>query len=141
MKKPSNVSIDSTAAEARGLEDLAPREREVVECVYRLDEATAAQIQQQLGSDLSNSAVRAMLVRLEAKGVLQHRADGQRYLYSAVAPQAQVRESALKKLVGTFFNNSTASAATALLGMSGKMSSKELDDLEAMIAKARKKGR
>lgn len=141
MKKPADLLIDNTAADAHGLEDLAPREREVVECVYRLGEATAAQIQQQLGPDLSNSAVRAMLARLEAKGVLQHRADGQRYLYSAVVPQEQVRESVLKKLVGTFFNNSTASAATALLGMSGKMSNKELDDLEAMIAKARKEGR
>ena len=127
--------------EMRGLEDLAPRERQVVECVYRLQEATAAQIQDALGPDLSNSAVRAMLTRLETKGVLQHRVDGQRYLYSAVAPQVQVRESALKKLVGTFFNNSKASAATALLSMSGELSSKELDELEAMIAKARKEGR
>ncbi|WP_312436350.1 BlaI/MecI/CopY family transcriptional regulator [Janthinobacterium sp.] len=130
-----------TAAAMPGLEDLAPRERQVAECVYQMQEATAAQIQAALGPDLSNSAVRAMLGRLEAKGLLQHRVDGQRYLYSAVAPQAQVRESALKKLVGTFFNNSKASAATALLGMSGKLSSQELDDLEAMIAKARKEGR
>jgi len=136
MKKTSG-----TAPETRGLEDLAPRERQVVESVYRLQEATAAQIQEEMGPDLSNSAVRAMLVRLEAKGVLQHRVDGQRYLYSAVVPQEQVRESALKKLVGTFFNNSSASAATALLGMSGELSAKELDDLEAMIAKARKEGR
>lgn len=136
MKKTSGA-----APETRGLEDLAPRERQVVESVYRLQEATAAQIQEELGPDLSNSAVRAMLVRLEAKGVLQHRVDGQRYLYSAVVPQEQVRESALKKLVGTFFNNSSASAATALLGMSGELSAKELDELEAMIAKARKEGR
>ena len=138
MKK---TSASSDAPEARGLEELAPRERQVVECVYRLQEATAAQVQEGLGPDLSNSAVRAMLVRLESKGVLRHRVDGQRYLYSALVPQQQVRESALKKLVGTFFNNSSASAATALLGMSDKLSSQELDDLEAMIAKARKEGR
>lgn len=136
-KKP----LATVPAEMRGLEDLAPRERQVVECVFLLQEATASQIQEELGPDLSNSAVRAMLARLETKGVLQHRVDGQRYLYSAVAPQAQVRESALKKLVGTFFNNSKASAATALLGMSGELSAKELDDLEAMIAKARREGR
>lgn len=134
-------SSSKDAAEARGLEHLAPRERQVVECVYQLQEATAAQIQEVLGPDLSNSAVRAMLVRLETKGVLQHRVDGQRYLYSAVTPQEQVRQSALQKLVGTFFNNSKGSAATALLGMSGELSAKELDDLEAMIAKARKEGR
>ena len=56
--------VSTAAAEMRGLEDLAPRERQVVECVYRLQEATAAQIQEELGPDLSNSAVRAMLARL-----------------------------------------------------------------------------
>lgn len=140
-KKSPPIAASSAPAAMPGLEDLAPRERQVAECVYQMQEATAAQVQAALGPDLSNSAVRAMLGRLEAKGLLQHRIDGQRYLYSAVAPQAQVRESALKKLVGTFFNNSKASAATALLGMSGKLSSQELDDLEAMIAKARKEGR
>nr|WP_315218340.1 BlaI/MecI/CopY family transcriptional regulator [uncultured Duganella sp.] len=138
MKK---TTASAPAQDGPGLEALAPRERQVVECVYRLQEATATQIQEGLGPDLSNSAVRAMLVRLESKGVLRHRADGQRYLYSAVVPQQQVRESALKKLVGTFFNNSSASAATALLGMSDQLSAQELDDLEAMIAKVRKEGR
>ncbi|UUZ50847.1 BlaI/MecI/CopY family transcriptional regulator [Massilia sp. B-10] len=61
--------------------------------------------------------------------MLRHRVDGQRYLYSAVVPKQKVRESALKRLVGTFFDNSTASAATALLGMSGKLSAEELDAL------------
>jgi BlaI family transcriptional regulator, penicillinase repressor len=123
------------------LDDLPLRERQVVEQVYSLQEATASQIQAGLEVELTNSAIRAMLARLEDKGILQHRVDGQRYLYSAVAPKQKVRESALKRLVGTFFDNSAASAATALLGMSDKLSSDDLDKLEAMIAKARKEGR
>lgn len=123
------------------LEDLPLRERQVVELVYSLEEATASQIQAGLEVELTNSAIRAMLVRLEDKGVLQHRVDGQRYLYSAVEPKEAVRDSALKKLVGTFFGNSSASAATALLGMSGTLSAKDLEQLEALIAKARKEGR
>lgn len=131
---------DSKAA-ALTLDELPLRERQVVELVYSLQEATASQIQQGLEVELTNSAIRAMLVRLEEKGILRHRVDGQRYLYSAVAPKQKVRDSALKRLVGTFFDNSTASAATALLGMSDNLSSEELDALEAMIAKARKEGR
>jgi len=141
MKKMPHTPAAHAVADAPGLEELPPRERQVVELIYQLQEATAAQILDGLGPDLSNSAVRTMLARLESKGIVQHRMEGQRYLYSAVAPKQQVRESALKKLVGTFFNNSNASAATALLGMSDKLSSQELDDLEAMIAKARKEGR
>lgn len=138
MSKP----VASGGAQAIEVLDSLPlRERQVVELVYRLQEATATQIQQGLDVELSNSAIRAMLARLEEKGVLQHRVDGPRYLYQPVLPKQQVRASVLKRLVGTFFDDSAASAASALLGMSGKLSSDELDQLEAMIAKAREEGR
>lgn len=124
-----------------GLEDLPWRERQVVEIIYRLQEATAAQIQEQLDEPPSNSAIRAMLSRLEDKGVLTHREEGQRYLYKAVEAKTKVADSALKKLVGVFFNDSPASAATALLGMSDKLSSADIDQLQALIDKAKKEGR
>jgi predicted transcriptional regulator len=123
------------------IEDLPWRERQVVEVVYRLQEATATQIQEQLDEAPSNSAIRAMLSRLEEKGVLCHREEGQRFIYSAVQEKRKVADSALKKLVGVFYNNSPASAATALLGMSGKLSPQEINQLQALIDKAKKEGR
>ena len=123
------------------IEDLPWRERQVMDVVYRLNEATATQIQEQLDEPPSNSAIRAMLSRLEEKGVLTHREDGQRYLYRAVQAKKKVADSALKKLVGVFFNDSPASAATALLGMSEKLSSADIDQLQALIDKAKKEGR
>lgn len=138
MKKSES---NSPAAPGPTLDELPLRERQVVEAIYSLQEATATQIQAALEVALTNSAIRAMLARLEEKGILQHRVDGQRYLYSAVVPKQKVRDSALKRLVGTFFDNSSASAATALLGMSDQLSSSDLDALEALIAKARKEGR
>jgi predicted transcriptional regulator len=124
-----------------GIEDLPWRERQIVEIIYRLQEATAAQIQEALEDPPSNSAIRAMLARLEEKGVLSHREEGQRYLYRAVQAKKKVANSALKKLVGIFYDNSPASAATALLGMSGKLSEQEIDQLQALIDKAKKEGR
>jgi predicted transcriptional regulator len=123
------------------IDDLPWRERQVVEVVYRLQEATAAQIQENLEDPPSNSAIRAMLSRLEEKGVLCHREEGQRYLYQAVQAKKTVADSALKKLVGVFYNDSPASAATALLGMSGKLSAQEIDQLQALIDNAKKDGR
>ena len=123
------------------IEDLPWRERQVMEVVYRLQEATATQIQEQLEEPPSNSAIRAMLSRLEEKGVLCHREDGQRYLYRAVQAKTVVADSALKKLVGIFFNDSPATAATALLGMSGKLSAQDIDQLQALIDKAKQEGR
>lgn len=127
--------------EAVNIEDLPWRERQVIEIVYRLQEATATQIQEQLPSPLSNSAIRAMLARLEEKGVLTHRLDRQRYWYTAVQAKKKAADSALKKLVGIFYNDSPASAATALLGMSGKLKDEEINQLQALIDKAKKEGR
>lgn len=123
------------------MEDLPWRERQIMEVVYRLQEATANQIQAELAEPPSNSAIRAMLARLEEKGLLCHREEAQRYLYSAVQAKQVVADSALKKLIGVFFNDSPASAATALLGISGKLSGTEIDQLQALIDKARNEGR
>lgn len=123
------------------IEDLPWRERQVVEVIYQLHEATATQIQDALEDAPSNSAIRAMLSRLEEKGVLQHRVDGQRYLYKAVQAKKKVADSALKKLVGVFYNNSPASAATALLGMADKLSKDDIEQLQNLIDKAKKEGR
>ncbi len=123
------------------IDDLPWRERQVVEAVYRLQEGTATDIRDVLDDAPGNSAIRAMLARLEDKGFLQHREDGQRYLYSAVVPRQKVSEGVLKRLVRVFFNGSPASAATALLGMAPKLSDKEIDQLQKLIDKAKREGR
>lgn len=135
--KVDNKHVDQAKAGQASLDDLPWRERQVVEAVYALSEATASDIRARLIDPPGNSAIRAMLARLEEKGVLRHREDGQRYLYSAVEARQKVRDSALRRLVGVFFNNSPASAATALLGMSGKLSAQEIGDLERLIAASR----
>jgi predicted transcriptional regulator len=120
------------------IEKLPPRERQIVDALYALGEATAAEIRERLESPPSYSAVRAMLARLEIKGWVQHREQEQRYVYAPVQAKAKVEQTALRQVVRTFFNNSPARAATALLGMSETLSRSELDALEQMIAKARK---
>lgn len=120
------------------IETLPPRERQIVDALYALGEATAAEIRDRLESPPSYSAVRAMLARLETKGWVRHREEEQRYVYAPVRAKAKVEQTALRQVVRTFFDNSPARAATALLGMSETLSRSELDALEQMIAKARK---
>lgn len=120
------------------IEKLPPRERQIVDVLYSLGEATAAEIRDRLESPPSYSAVRAMLARLEIKGWVRHREEEQRYVYAPVLAKAKVEQTALMQVVRTFFSNSPAQAATALLGMSETLSRSELDALEQMIAKARK---
>jgi len=120
------------------IEKLPPRERQIFDVLCAHGEATAAEIESLLPDAPSNSAIRAMLMRMEKKGFVTRRLQDQRYVYASALPEPKVRQSALRHLIKTFFNNSPVNAATALLGMSEKIQPSELERLEALIAKARK---
>jgi predicted transcriptional regulator len=120
------------------LDKLPPRERQIVDHLYAGGEATVSEICEALPVTLSSSAVRAMLTRLEAKGFVKRRNSDKGYLYAPSVPETAASQSALKQLVRTFFNGSPVGAASALLGMSEKIEDEELDELERLIADARK---
>ena len=90
-----------------------------------------------LPDQLSGSAVRAMLKRLEDKGYVQRSESDRGFLYTPVVSDSAAKKSALSEIVRVFFNGSPASAASALLGMTKKLDEDELDALEQMIARAR----
>ncbi|HEX2188984.1 MAG TPA: BlaI/MecI/CopY family transcriptional regulator [Longimicrobiaceae bacterium] len=122
--------------------DLARRERQIMDVVYRRGEATVAEVLAELPDPPSYSAVRAMLRKLQEKGHLTHRQDGPRYLYSPTVPRDEAQEGAMRRLVRTFFGGSPARAAAALLDMeSTRLSDRELDELAELIEHARKGGR
>lgn len=123
------------------LDKLAPRERQIVDMLYSRGASTVGELCEALPVELSASAVRAMLTRLEGKGFVRRQASERGFLYAPAVAESTARKSALKQVVSTFFHGSPASAATALLGMSDKLSESELDDLEQMIASARKEKR
>ena len=50
------------------LSSLPPREREIVDVLYERGASTVTEIGEALSDELSGSAIRAMLKRLEAKG-------------------------------------------------------------------------
>jgi predicted transcriptional regulator len=120
------------------LSQLPPRERQIVDLLYQKGALTVSEVCEALPVALSGSAVRAMLTRLEAKGFVS-RADSERgFVFSPTLSDTQARRTALSQVVRTFFNGSAASAASALLGMAKQLDDKELGELEAMIARARK---
>src|SRR4051794_41941431 len=98
------------------IETLPRREREIFEIVCSAGEATAADVRAAMQDAPSHSAVRTLLARLEARGMLRHRPDEQAHVYAPVPQPAKVRLSALKQMVRTLFNGSAAPAAPALPG-------------------------
>jgi predicted transcriptional regulator len=121
---------------------LSRRERQIMEIVYGLRSATAADVLEGMPDPPSYSAVRAMLRILEDKGHLTHRHDGPRYVYSPVVPRTAARQSALRQLVKTFFDGSATQAVAALLDMSdSRLSADEADQLATLIEKAKREGK
>ena len=121
--------------------DLSRRERQIIDILYSQGRATAADVQAALHDPPSYSAVRAMLRILEEKGHVRHEQDGPRYVYVPTVARDNVKQSALRHVLTTFFDGSTEQAISALLGdQSAKLSDAELDRLARMIDQARKSG-
>lgn len=119
------------------LSSLPPREREIVDILYERGASTVTEIGEALPAELSGSAIRAMLKRLEAKGFVVREASDRGFLYAPSVEEKTASKSALTQVVRVFFNGSATSAAAALLGMQDKMSAGDLDELEKLIAEAR----
>jgi len=117
-------------------DSLPRREREIFELLCSAGEATAAELRSAMSDPPSYSAVRTLLARLEARGVIKHRVADQTYVYKSVPQPAKIRESALKSMVRTFFDGSAASAATALLGLTRNLSADEAEALLKAIREA-----
>ena len=121
---------------------LSRRERQTMEIVYRLGEATVNDVLAHLEDPPGYSAMRACMRVLEEKGHLTHRQDGPRYVYMPTVSLKQARKSALQGILRNFFNNSYEQIIASLLGdPDSPPSDEELQNLARMIEQARKEGR
>jgi predicted transcriptional regulator len=122
--------------------DLGRRERQLMEVVYRLGRASAAEVLAELPDPPSYSAVRAMLRILEEKGHLAHEREGTRHIYHPTIARDDVGDSTMKHVLRTFFAGSATAAMAALLDAAEEPpTEEELDAMERMITRAREQGR
>jgi predicted transcriptional regulator len=124
------------------LKTLSRRERQIMDIIYRRGQAGATEVIENLPDPPSYSAVRALLRILEEKGHLKHALEGQRYVYMATVERERIKHSALRRVLQTFFDDSTEDAVAALLDISQeRLSDDELKRMEKLIKQARKEGR
>lgn len=124
-----------------GAMDLGRRERQIMDVVFRLGRATAAEVLAGLPDPPSYSAVRGMLRLLESKGYLRHEQDGARYVYLPTTERDEARRSALTHLLRTFFDGSRENAVAALLDMGDEpLDRAEYDRLKSLLEQAREPG-
>ena len=122
--------------------DLGRRERQIMDVVYQLGRASVGDVLERVPDPPSYSSVRAMMGKLEEKGVLGHEQDGPRYVYFPLHSPSEATRSALRRVLGTFFDGSPSKAVAAVLDASDReLSDEELDELAELIENARRRGR
>jgi predicted transcriptional regulator len=118
--------------------ELAPREEQIMQVVYRLQKATVAEVREQLGDPPSYSAVRTMLGQLERKGYVRRDRSQVTHRYEPVKSRKTAGLSAFRRLIETFYPQSTGDALAALIDDSAKtLTEEDIDRLEQAIRRAR----
>ncbi len=127
---------------SRPVHQLGARERQILETIFRLQEASVADVRAELPDPPSYSSVRTMIRLLEKKGFLQHRALGAKYVYRPTQSLQAASKSALRHMLDTFFQGSPSDALAAILNVtSDKLTDQDLARMKAMIERARREGR
>jgi BlaI family transcriptional regulator, penicillinase repressor len=121
---------------------LSRRERQIMDILYRLRRATAAEVLEKMPDKLSYSSIRAQLRILEEKGHLRHEEESLRYVYMPTVTRDRAGKSALRHMMDTFFEGSPEKMVATLLDRgTARISDAELDRLSDLIEKAKKEGR
>ena len=121
---------------------LTKRERQIMDVLYRLGRGTAAEIMEGVPGAPGYSTIRTQLRVLETKGHVRHEEQGLRYVYTPTVPRHSARKSALKHLVDTFFDGSSAKAVAALLGgEAARVTDDDLERIAQMVKDARSQAR
>ncbi len=109
------------------LHELRGRELETMQLLQERGEVSVEEVRTELrGPRLSPSAVRTVLARLVEKGHASVNSRDGRNLYRPRRASAAARQTAVERVVTTFFDGSSISAALTLLD---RASSDEIQDL------------
>ncbi|MCC7203839.1 MAG: BlaI/MecI/CopY family transcriptional regulator [Phycisphaeraceae bacterium] len=119
---------------------LSRRERQIMDVVYGLGQATAAEVWKKLPDPPTKTAVRTMLRILEDRGVLTHKRNGREFVYQPTRARRRAGQSALQRVLRTFFDGSIEKAVAAYLtDRSASASVQELERLRRLIEEAAEK--
>jgi predicted transcriptional regulator len=110
-----------------------------MDVLYRLGQATAAEVMKELPDPPSYSAVRATLRILEEKGQVRHEEEGPRYVFKPAVARDRAKRTAVRHLISTFFDGSPE-AAMQLFSTSPRPNSRTpTTSVEALIDEAKTK--
>ena len=119
------------------LESLPPRERHVLDTVYKLSEGSVGEVLAAMDNPPGYSAVRTMLNILVQKGFLDYRREKTRYIYRPLLAEEQAHQSIFRNLLDTFFPGKPTAAVAALLNVAATdLTDADFREMEEMIKAA-----
>ena len=112
----------------------------IMKVLWARREATVGEVLQALGGKvrLAYTTVATMLRKMEARGLVAHRAEGRSFVYRAAAGEEVVTRGLADHLVDRLFEGSLAAAVNHLL-TTHEVSREELARLERIIAEQKKR--
>ncbi len=112
-----------------------------MDIVYGRGEASATHVLLDMPDPPSRASVRTMLRILEVKGHLKHYKRGREFIYQPIRPRRRAGQSAMRRVLSTFFDGSLEQAVAAHLSDSAAdLSTDELNRLVRLIRQAGTKG-
>jgi predicted transcriptional regulator len=117
---------------------LSRRERQIMDAIYSLGQASAVQVLDALPDPPGLSSVRKLILILEEKGHLRHVQEGQHFLYLPTHPRQAAAKSAMRQVLNTFFGGNLETAVATLLSEAEtELTDEEAARLSAIIEGAK----
>jgi BlaI family penicillinase repressor len=107
----------------------------IMRILWSRDEASVADVHEELEAErgLALTTIATMLAKMEKKGVVEHRAEGRRFLYRPTVSEGQVRRSMVSDLTSQLFRGDALALVNHLLS-EHEIDGRELNQLRKLIA-------
>ena len=115
----------------------------IMRVLWARGESTVADVHEALEPErgLALTTIATMLVKMEKKGVVDHRSEGRRFIYRPLVSEGQVRRSMVSDLTTQLFRGDVAALVNHLLS-EHDIRPQELEQLRELIdAHEREEGR
>jgi len=120
--------------------NLSRRERQIMDLIFSLGEATVNQVVDGLPDPPTAMAVRRMMHILEEKNLLVRREGGKEIIYVPVQSKAKAGMSALQHVLDTFFGGAVEEALAAHFSKKKNLSAEQYNRIRTLLDESKKKG-
>jgi predicted transcriptional regulator len=136
------MKVVETVETAESSHHLGDLQLAIMRILWNREEATVAEVHEALEPErgLALTTIATMLTKMEKKGVVEHRAEGRRFIYRPRVSEDLVRRSMVADLTSQLFRGDVTALVSHLLS-EHDIDARELAQLREQIASRREEER